>query len=120
MPHLGKGGLSGGSRSCHKRQSSDHEPLNHRSDEHGAVLSVSTIQNLVARQALKLATGRERQRNFCSASVVSRGRSSSIQCPVSFSTTTVTSVATSLVCCASASPSDFWPPMVSTGMVSFV
>src|SRR5207253_5387446 len=46
-----------------------------------------------------------------SASVVSLGRSSGTQCPVSFSTTTVTSVATSLVCCPSASPNDFSPPM---------
>jgi len=37
-------------------------------------------------------------RNFSSASVVSLGRSSSTQCPVSFSTTTVTSEATNFVC----------------------
>src|SRR5256885_11851776 len=42
------------------------------------------------------------------------------QCPVSFSTTAITSVATSLVCCASGSPNDFSPPIVSTGMVSLV
>src|SRR5207249_9422748 len=60
----------------------------------------------------------ECHRNFCSASVVSLGRSSSNQCPVSFSTTTVTFEATSFICCASASPSAFSPPITSTGMVS--
>ncbi len=48
------------------------------------------------------------------------GRSSNTQCPVSFNTTTVTSEATNFICCASASPNDFSPPMDSTGIVSFV
>ena len=61
-----------------------------------------------------------RYRNFTSASVVSLGRSSSTQCPVSFSTTTFTSEATNFICCASASPSDFSPPITRTGMVSLV
>src|SRR5580700_3745607 len=44
--HLRKG-LSGSDRSCHQRQGSDHESLDHGSDkhesfEHGAVLSFST------------------------------------------------------------------------------
>src|SRR5438874_9916732 len=41
------------------------------------------------------------QRNFTSASVVSFGRSSRPQCPVSFSSTTVTSSATNFICSAS-------------------
>ena len=40
----------------------------------------------------------DRQRNFTRASVVSLGFSSRIQCPVSLSTTTVTSEATSFIC----------------------
>ncbi len=61
----------------------------------------------------------ESQRNFISASVVSLGRSSKTQCPVSLSTTTVTSEATSFVCCPRGSPRLFSPPITSTGMVSW-
>src|SRR6266436_1946426 len=64
--------------------------------------------------------GRECQRNFTSASVVSLGFSSSIQCPVFFSTTTVTSEATSFICCANASPKDFSPPIAKIGMFNLV
>src|SRR5256712_13224567 len=39
-------------------------------------------------------TADKSHKNFCSASAVSLGRSSSTQCPVSFSTTTVTLEAT--------------------------
>src|SRR2546430_5931889 len=60
------------------------------------------------------------QRNLTRASVVSRGRSSVIQWPVSCNTTTVTSVATSFICAASSFPNDFSPPIESTGTVSFV
>src|ERR1700722_11851060 len=118
--HLRKG-LGGGDRSCQQRQGSDHESLDHGSDknesfEHGAGLSFSTKISSLARQAHCCAC----QRNFCNASVVSFGCSSSTQCPVFFNTMTVTSVATSLACCPSASPNDFSPPMVRTGMVSLV
>src|SRR5579864_3415940 len=118
--HLRKG-LGGGDRSCHQRQGSDHESLDHGSDkcksfEHGAVLSFSTKISNLAWQAHCC----ECQRNFSNASVVSFGCSSSTQCPVFFSTTTVASVATSVACCPSASPNDLSPPMVSTGMVNLV
>ena len=118
--HLRKG-LSGGDRSCHQRQGSDHECLDHGSDkhessEHGAVLWFSTKISSLARQTQCC----ECQRNFCNASVVSFGCSSSTQCPAFFSTTTVASVATSLACCPSASPNDLSPPMVNTGMVNLV
>jgi hypothetical protein len=53
-------------------------------------------------------------------SVVSLGRSSRTQCPVSFNTTTVTSVATSLICWLSTSPNDYSPPITRTGIVSWV
>src|SRR5437660_7386751 len=53
-------------------------------------------------------------RNLTNASVVSLGRSSSTQWPVSFSTTTITSVATNFICCPSASPSDLSPPITRT------
>src|SRR5260221_13617570 len=43
-----------------------------------------------------------------------------IQCPLPFTTTTVTSEATNFICCASASPNDFSPPIDKTGIVSFV
>jgi hypothetical protein len=122
--HFGKG-LSSGDGSCHQRQGSDHEFLEHGSDKH-----VSLNMELSLRfDGFESATGQadaeaclccECQRNFCNASVVSFGRSSSTQCPVFFSTTTVASVATSLACCASASPNDLSPPMVSTGMVNLV
>jgi hypothetical protein len=56
-------------------------------------------------------------RNFASASVVSFGRSSSTQCPVSFKTTLVTFEATSFICCASTSPIDFSPEIDRTGNV---
>ncbi len=62
----------------------------------------------------------ERQRNFSSASIVSLGRSSSTQCPVSFSTTTVTSEATNFICRPSTSPDAFSPPITRTGIVSLV
>src|SRR5207248_4903427 len=62
----------------------------------------------------------EPHKNFSSASVVSFGRSSEIQCPLSFKTTTVTSVATSFICAPSSLPSDFSPPIDNTGIVSFV
>jgi hypothetical protein len=103
------------------RQGSDHDPLDHGSDkyeslEHGTLFSLSTKISISARQAQCC----EFQRNFCNASVVSFGFSSSTQCPVFFSTMTVASVATSLACCPSASPNDLSPPMVSTGMVNLV
>lgn len=60
------------------------------------------------------------QRNLTSASVVSFGRSSSNQCPVSFNTTTSTLEATSFICAASSLPNDFSPPIDSTGIVNFV
>src|ERR1700687_114356 len=118
--HLRKG-LSGGDGNCHQRQGSDHECLDDGSDkhepfEHGAVLSFSTKISSLTRQA----QCSERQRNFCNASVVSFGCSSSTQCPVFFSTTTVGSVASSLACWPRASPNDLSPPMVSTGMVNLV
>lgn len=47
----------------------------------------------------------ESHKNFCSASLVSLGLSSSTQCPVFFNTTTVTSDTTNFICCASAFPS---------------
>src|SRR5438552_5641392 len=50
-------------------------------------------------------------RKRVSAAIVSSGRSSRIQCPVSLRTTTVTSEATSFACAPSASPNDFSPPI---------
>jgi hypothetical protein len=60
------------------------------------------------------------QRNLTIASVVSFGRSSRIQWPVSFKTTTVTSVATSFICAASSLPNDLSPPIDNTGIINFV
>ena len=118
--HLRKG-LSGGDRSCHQRQGSDHnllsvDRINMNRLNMEQFLSFSTKIASLARQPQYC----EFQRNFCNASVVSFGCSSSTQCPVFFSTTTVASVATSLACCPSASPNDLSPPMVSTGMVNLV
>src|SRR5438552_18227833 len=62
----------------------------------------------------------EYHKNLTNASVVSLGRSSSSQCPVSFSTTTVTSEATNFICCPSTSPNAFSPPITRTGIVSLV
>src|ERR1700679_3460860 len=80
--HLRKG-LSGGDRSRHRTQGSDYEFLDPGSDkqesfEHGAVLSFSTKISILAHQVQCC----ECQRNFCNASVVSCGCSSSTQCPV--------------------------------------
>src|SRR6266446_9397946 len=60
------------------------------------------------------------QRKFSSASVVSFGRSSEIQWPVSLNTTTLTSLATSFICSASSLPNDLSPPIDNTGIVNFV
>ena len=59
-------------------------------------------------------------RNFISASVVSFGFSSRIQCPVSFSTIMVALLATIFICCPNNVPFAFSPPIASTGMDSLV
>jgi len=72
----------------------------------------SDVQKPVSAPKVSVWATRKFQRNFTSASVVSFGFSSRIQCPVYFSTATVTSVATSFICAASSLPSDLSPPIV--------
>src|SRR6266851_9801742 len=59
-------------------------------------------------------------RNLVSASIVSLGRSSISQCPVSLSPTTLTSFATSFICGNRVLALAFSPAIARTGRVSFV
>src|SRR6516225_9323831 len=61
-----------------------------------------------------------RQRNAISAFMVSSGRSSISQCPVSFRSTWVTEVATSFICGPRIAALAFSPAIERTGIVSFV
>ena len=59
-------------------------------------------------------------RNAINASMVSSGRSSISQCPVSFRSTAVTAVATSFICEPRIAALAYSPAMDRTGTVNFV
>src|ERR1700722_6554556 len=102
----------------HKDQGADHRPnqdspASSQSDPDGQSYPDDP-------SASAFLTANNFHRNFTSASVVSFGCSSMSQCPGSFSTTTVTSIATSFACSPITTPFPLSPPMVNTGIVNLV